>query len=73
VEIVSVEDRSPARRADIQAGDFIVAVNNQPVISVDDIYHFLLLDPQLDKPLKVSVIRRTQRMDLAITPQEIVE
>jgi S1-C subfamily serine protease len=69
VEIVTVERGGPAGQAGLMSGDFVVAVNDHPVTSVDEIYHFLSRG-SLDQPLKIDAIRRTERMELWISPKE---
>jgi S1-C subfamily serine protease len=69
LEIVAVEKVSPAEAADLHAGDFIVAVNDSPVSGIDDVYH-LLAEWPAGNALKITVIRRTEKMDLYMIPVE---
>ncbi len=69
VEIESTVPQGPARRAGVVRGDLIVAINGRPVGSLDDIYHFLSEWP-VNKPLRVSIIRVKNLIELEVTPAE---
>lgn len=69
LEIHSVDKNGPAEKAGILKGDFIVAVEETSVVGVDDIYH-LLVEWPAGKPLRVTVIRRTEKMELSVVPAE---
>ncbi len=71
VVIVGIEDRSPARTAGLREGDVIVALDQQPVAGVDDL-HRLLTDAQVGARCALTVIRHTERLTLAIFPEEAV-
>jgi len=69
VVVVGVEPGSPAQRAGLREGDVIIAFNGQPTAGVDDL-HRLLTDAQVESKTYVTIVRRTERMELAIVPQE---
>jgi len=69
VMVVGVEASSPAERAGVREGDVIVAFNGQPTAGVDDL-HRLLTDTQVGVKTWVTMVRRTERLELAIVPQE---
>jgi S1-C subfamily serine protease len=69
VLVVSVEPNGPAARAGLQEGDVIVAYGEQPVGTIDDL-HRLLTDREVGVRASLSVIRRTDKVTLAIVPQE---
>ena len=69
VMIVGVAGGSPAQRAGLQEGDIILAFASQPVAGVDDL-HRLLTDTQVAVRNTITVLRRTERLELAIVPQE---
>src|SRR5579884_443496 len=69
VVVVGVQDASPAQMAGVREGDVIVAFNGQPASGVDDL-HRLLTDAQVSATASVTVIRRTERLELTIVPQE---
>ena len=72
VMVVGVASASPAQRAGLREGDVIIALGGQPVAGVDDL-HRLLTDTQVDTKNSITVLRRTDRLDLAIVPQESKE
>jgi S1-C subfamily serine protease len=69
VVVVSAEPNSPARTAGIREGDVIVALDGKAVAGVDDL-HRLLTDAQVGARCTLSVIRHTERLHLAIYPEE---
>jgi S1-C subfamily serine protease len=69
VVVLGVEDRSPARRAGLREGDVIVALDEKPVAGVDDL-HRLLTDAQVGARCGLTVIRHTEKLSLAIVPEE---
>ncbi|MGB6385262.1 MAG: trypsin-like peptidase domain-containing protein [Terriglobales bacterium] len=71
VVVVGIEDRSPARTAGLREGDVIVALDDKPVAGVDDL-HRLLTDAQVGTRCTLTVIRHTERLMLAIFPEEAV-
>jgi S1-C subfamily serine protease len=69
VMIVGVENSSPAQKAGLREGDVIVAFNSQPTAGVDDL-HRLLTDAHVGIKGSVTVVRRTERLELTVVPQE---
>src|SRR6184192_24321 len=69
VMVIGVEGGSPAQKADLREGDVIIAFAGQPIAGVDDL-HRLLTDAQVDVKTSVTVLRRTERLELVIVPQE---
>ena len=67
--VVSVEPNSPAQRAGLIEGDVIIGFADQPIGSVDAL-HRLLTDEQVGIKTSVTVIRRTEKITLWVTPQE---
>jgi len=72
VIVIAVTDSSPAQRAGLREGDVIIALGGQPVAGVDDL-HRLLTDAQVGAKNAVTVVRRTERLELTIVPQEAKE
>ncbi len=70
VLVVSVEEGSPAQASGLAAGDYILAMDGWPVASVDDL-HRLLTDEKIDSSSVLSVLRRTGKTEIAITPCEL--
>jgi S1-C subfamily serine protease len=69
VVVLGVEERSPAQRAGLREGDIIVALDEKPVAGVDDL-HRLLTDAQVRARCLMTVIRHTERLGMAIFPEE---
>ena len=72
VIVLAATEGSPAQEAGLREGDVIIALGGQPVAGVDDL-HRLLTDTQVGANNTVTVIRRTERMELQIVPQEAKE
>ena len=69
VMVVGVAHASPAERASLREGDVIIALGGQPVAGVDDL-HRLLTDTQVGAKTSITILRRTEHLELAIVPQE---
>ena len=69
VLVVSVEKNSPAKRAGLREGDLIVAFDSQPIGSVHDL-HKVLVGEQIGVSASLTVIRRTEKLELSILPAE---
>ena len=67
--ITTVESGSPAHRAGLQPGDVIVAYDSQPVHSIDDL-HRLLNGERIGSVTTITVVRKAERLELAITATE---
>jgi S1-C subfamily serine protease len=72
VIVLAAEDGSPAKLAGLREGDVIIAFGEQPVAGVDDL-HRLLTDTPLGVKNTITILRRTERLHLAIVPQESKE
>jgi S1-C subfamily serine protease len=68
VMIVGVTPGSPAGRAGLCEGDVILAFAGQPIAGVDDL-HRLLTETEVRVKNTITVLRRTERLELAIVPQ----
>jgi len=66
---VDIESGSPAAKAGLQPGDVIVGFNEAPVPSVAAL-HKLLLGGEIGVESFLTVIRRTEKLRIAITPEE---
>lgn len=69
VVAAAVEKDSPAERAGLRQGDVIVAFDNKPVTSLDDL-HRLLAEAKPGAPATLAVFRQTERLLLSVTPAE---
>lgn len=65
--VVSVEPNSPAQRAGVREGDIIVRFGEQTVAGVDDL-HRLLTEHPPGRAVLVELVRRTERVTMAIVP-----
>ncbi|MEY2414447.1 MAG: hypothetical protein QOD84_3053 [Acidobacteriaceae bacterium] len=69
VVVTSVAEGSPARKATLREGDVIVALDGKPVAGVDDL-HRLLTDARVGISGMLTVLRRTDKLELSVMPQE---
>jgi S1-C subfamily serine protease len=69
VLVVSVENNSPAQRAGLLEGDVIVGYAGHPIAGIDDL-HRLLVEGRVGVPAPLTVLRRSERMELEIVPEE---
>jgi S1-C subfamily serine protease len=70
VLVISVEPDSPAEKAGILEGDLIFSYEHAPIGSVDDL-HRLLTEETIGRSARIGLIRRTEKLALAITPEAI--
>src|SRR5215813_8430218 len=69
VLVASVETNSPAERAGLRQGDLIVAFNSQPIGTVHHL-HKVLVGEQINVTATLTIIRRTEKLDVPILPAE---
>jgi S1-C subfamily serine protease len=67
--VLSVEEDSPAKRAGLRDGDIVVALEGKPVAGVDDL-HRVLTDVRVGVSCSLTVLRRTEKLELKIVPEE---
>ena len=67
--VVSFEDSSPARNAGLLMGDVIIGLDDYPVAGIDDL-HKLLTEDRIGRKSNLVVIRRTDKLNLEIIPEE---
>jgi S1-C subfamily serine protease len=67
--VLSVEEKSPAKRAGLRSGDVIIALESQAVAGVDDL-HRLLTEVRVGVSCPVTVLRWTEKLDLHVVPEE---
>ncbi|HUK25408.1 MAG TPA: trypsin-like peptidase domain-containing protein [Terriglobales bacterium] len=72
VVVAAATDGGPGQRAGLREGDVIVAFDGKPVAGVDDL-HRLLTDAQVGVNSTLTVLRRTEKLELKVTPQEVRE
>jgi S1-C subfamily serine protease len=69
VMVVGVEAGSPAARSGLMEGDVIVEADGRPVRHIDDL-HKLMTEDRVGVPVRFTVIRRTEKVDVVVTPAE---
>jgi S1-C subfamily serine protease len=67
--VVSIEENSPAQRAGLFEGDVIVGFDGQPIAGIDDL-HRMLTEEKVGVRTKLTILRRTEQLDLMIIPEE---
>ena len=69
VEVMSVNDNSPARNAGLRTGDLIVAINEQPITTIDDLHRFLAQWP-IGEPVPLTIVRGAELLTMSVRPVE---
>jgi S1-C subfamily serine protease len=69
VLVISIEKDSPAATAGLEEGDAIVALDAKAIATVDDL-HRALTSEKIGVKSTVTVLRRSQKLDLEICPQD---
>ncbi len=69
VLVIAVEPHGPAEDAGLKPRDVIVALGDRPIAAVDDL-HRTLTDDLVGKTLPLTVIRRAEKVVLAVRPTE---
>jgi S1-C subfamily serine protease len=67
--VTTVEKDSPAARAGLKEGDVIVGYDDRPIKGLDDL-HVLLTEETIGVTSRVTVVRRTEKLELPIVPEE---
>jgi S1-C subfamily serine protease len=69
VLVVSPEPGGPASKAGVQEGDVIVAYDDRPVASIDEL-HRILTDQKVGVKSDLTVVRGNEKLTLSITPED---
>jgi len=67
--VASIEPESPASRSGLREGDVIISFAGQPVDGIDQL-HRLLGEERIGVPTPLTVIRRTEKVEITVTPAE---
>ena len=67
--VISFEENSPGQQAGLREGDIIVGFDDRPIAGIDDL-HKLLTEERIGHKSSLTVIRGTQQLALAVTPDE---
>jgi S1-C subfamily serine protease len=70
VEVVEVVEASPAAAAGLRSEDLIVAVDETPIVGVDDL-HKLMVSDAIGRTVKLAVVREGRRLELDLVPAEL--
>jgi len=71
VLVAGIEPESPASRAGLREGDVIVAFGGETVSGIDELHRHLVARV-IGIPSLVTVIRYTKKLDLVVTPEELM-
>jgi S1-C subfamily serine protease len=72
VLVAGIEPGSPASRAGMREGDVIVAFNGESVSGIDELHRHLVANV-IGRPLPVTMVRHTDKLDLTVTPEELTD
>jgi S1-C subfamily serine protease len=72
VLVVGVEPGSPARLAGLLEGDLLISFKGQTITGVDELLR-KLVGTEIGVRSIVTVLRQTEKRDIGITPQELLE
>jgi S1-C subfamily serine protease len=67
VFVTGTEPHSPARAAGLCDGDLIIALDGKTVGDIDDLQR-LLTEERADRDMPLTIIRRTEKIDLTVRP-----
>ena len=70
--VTTVQKESPAEKAGLKEGDFILAFNNKPMADIDDL-HQALTENEIGVATPLTVLRGTQKIELFIVPDQAGE
>ena len=69
IEIMSVEAGTPAAGAALHGGDLVVAIDDRPVQSVDDVHRLLSADA-IGREMTLVIVRDGRRLEVRVVPAE---
>jgi S1-C subfamily serine protease len=72
VLVVGAEPNSPAASAGLVEGDIIIAFDEKPITSVDSL-HRLLTGEMIGQEIKLTVLRRTEKLEIPIKPAQFAK
>lgn len=67
--VVTIEPDSPATKSLLREGDIIIALDGHDVSGIDQL-HRLLTEERIGKDTAITVIRRTEKLEVSVTPAE---
>src|SRR5688572_8978256 len=69
VLVVTIEPDSPAAQSGLREGDIIIALDGHAVSGIDQL-HRLLTEERIGQEAALTVIRRTEKVEVSVTPGE---
>lgn len=69
VLVVGLEPDSPAGLAGVREGDVLIGFDGAAVKTIDDLQR-LLTDTRVGIPTALTIIRRTEKLELQVMPRE---
>jgi S1-C subfamily serine protease len=69
IRIMRILSDSPAESAGLQSGDLIIALDNVPVLGIDDLLR-VLDHERIGKSVAIVALRRGERLDRTVVPSE---
>ena len=69
VEVLSIEENGPAEQAGVEVEDCILAIDDRPIATVDDL-HKLLTQLPIDVPATITLLRRQRRLERMVLPRD---
>jgi S1-C subfamily serine protease len=69
VEVTGLDDKGPSVHSGLRPGDVIIALDDRPVVAVDDLHRALQKWP-IEHPLRLKVLRDRQTLEVPVTPAE---
>jgi S1-C subfamily serine protease len=69
VLVATIEPDSPAAKSLLREGDIIIGLDGHDVSGIDQL-HRLLTEERIGKAAAITVIRRTEKMEITVTPAE---
>jgi S1-C subfamily serine protease len=70
IEVIEVAGGGPAEHAGIRPEDMIVAMDDTPIETVDDLQR-LMVGELIDRPVRVGVVRHGRLLNVELTPVEL--
>jgi len=67
--VMNIEKDGPATRSGLRDGDVIIGYGDCAVRGIDDL-HVLLTEKQIGLETTITIIRRTEKLELLVTPEE---
>ncbi|MSO63274.1 MAG: PDZ domain-containing protein, partial [Acidobacteria bacterium] len=69
VLVATIEPASPAAKSPLREGDMIIGLDGRDVSSIDQLHRFLT-EERIGQETALTVIRRTEKLEIAVTPAE---